>query len=195
MDSGRLIIIGGVAHSGTTILAYVLRQHPSIRCIANGNEAWILENDYLPNERGDLIEKELGRYPHKRLLMKRPWNFVWHSDWMRTEISNAYFLYCSRDFEGISASWSKPTSLVDDRFRNGGVEVQKQHYDFCTERSESFGKTMQNFMKIDHKEFVNNPKTMIQNINAWLGLPNFDYNVSQVSFEKNIKDILYARIR
>lgn len=52
----RLIIEVGLAHSGTTILTHVLRQHPEVVFVVNGSEAWILENTWLPLEQAEPIQ-------------------------------------------------------------------------------------------------------------------------------------------
>lgn len=41
---------------------------------------------------------------------------------MVREIPNAKFIYIYRDFNDIAASWSKPTSLVNDELRNTSIE-------------------------------------------------------------------------
>ena len=192
-DNERLIIVLGMAHSGTTILTYLLRQHPEIYIVANGNEAWILENSWLPNELAEPIQGVLRRFPQKRILLKRPWNCVWHGEWMAREMPHARFIYCDRDFEAIAASWSKPTSFVDDRLRNGGLEHQRAHYEFCHERAETFAQSVPFFHRVDHSDFVRSPKETMARLAAWTGLPPFDYDVCEVGLRADIKRRLWPR--
>jgi hypothetical protein len=188
----RLIVVVGMAHSGTTILTHVLRQHPEIGLAVNGSEAWILENTWLPLEQADPIQELLTNHTYKRVLLKRPWNSVWHGDWMKQEMPNAKFIYCYRDFEEIAKSWSKPTSFVDERLRNGGVEFQRSFYDMCVEASEAFGRTVPFYRKVYHPGFVENPKAMMAMIATWAGLTHFNFDVSQVGHNKDIKKVLSA---
>lgn len=127
----RLIIVVGMAHSGTTILTYLLRQHPDAVCCTDGTEAWVLENTWLPFERQAPIQDLLARFPHKRVLLKRPWNVAKHRQWMENEMPSAKYLYCFRGFEDISKSWSKPKSFVDPRLRAGDQSYQRETYDMC----------------------------------------------------------------
>lgn len=186
----RLIVVVGMAHSGTTILTHVLRQHPDVTLAANGNEAWILENTWLPLEQADPIRQLLIDHPTRTIMLKRPWNCVWHSEWMAREMPNAKFIYCCRNFEEISKSWVKPTSLIDERLRNGGIEYQWDFYHFCFEKAEAFSKMVPFFKKVYHTDFVENPKVVIGMLAIWLGLTPFKFDVSQVGRGKDIKAIL-----
>jgi hypothetical protein len=175
----RLIIVLGMAHSGTTILTYVLRQHPHLLCCVDGDEAWILENTWLPLEQSASIERTLTNRPTKRILLKRPWSCVNHGEWMAREMPNAKYIYCYRDFEDISASWSRPNSFVEVALQNGGVEYQREHYRMCLERAESFARGVPFFKKVDHRHFVENPSIVITDIAAWAGLEPFRFDVRQ----------------
>jgi hypothetical protein len=187
----RLIVVFGMAHSGTTILTYVLNKHPETMLAVDGEKSWILENTWLPLEQGEPIQGFLATYPNKRLLLKRPWNEVWHGDWMRREMPNAKFIYCYRDFDEITKSWSKPTSFVNDMLRSGGIEYQRGYYQFCLEKAEAFARAVPFFYKLHHPRFVEDPKRVMAEISAWAGLAPFKFDVSQVSCDKNIKDVLY----
>jgi hypothetical protein len=186
----RLIIVLGMAHSGTTILTYILQKHPDVVCCTNGSEAWILENTWLPSEQADPIQQLLDKFPTKRVMLKRPWNEVWHGEWMKREMPNAKFIYCYRNFADISASWCKSNSMIDDSLRNGGVDHQKQFYEMCWQRGSEFGSTVSNFWQHYHQHFVENPKKVIAETAAWLGLSPYRFDVSLVSKHLNIKDVL-----
>ncbi len=189
----RLIVVLGMAHSGTTILSYVLRQHPEVVCCTDGTEAWILENSWLPLEQAEPIERLLTRFATRRVLLKRPWNEVWHGDWMKREMPNASFIYCYRSFADTAASWCKPTSFVEDQLRFGGVEYQRNFYEMCWQRAQSFGSGVPCFRKHYHADFVADPAKVIAVAAAWLGLAPFKFNVGEVSSDKDIKSLLWAR--
>jgi len=176
-----------MAHSGTTILTYVLKQHPDLILGVGGSETWIFENTWLPREQAEPIQELLAKYPDKRLLLKRPWNEVWHADWMKREMPNARFIYCYRDIDEITMSWSKTTSLVEAKLRNGGIDYQHQFYKMCWEKAETFGRVVPFFLKVYHPRFVENPQLVMADITAWAGLQQLEFDVSEVSYKSNIK--------
>lgn len=186
----RLIIVVGMAHSGTTILAYLLQQHPDVVCCTDGTEAWILENTWLPLEQAEPIQQLLAKFPDKRLLLKRPWNGVYHGDWMQREMPNARYLYCLRNFEEISKSWLKPNSFVDSRLRDGGPKYQREFYDMCFKEASAFGSRVSHFRPMPHEHLLNNPKRVMAMTTMWLGLSPWRFDVSKVSRTTNIKDFL-----
>lgn len=186
----RLIIVLGMAHSGTTILTHVLRQHPDITLFVDGSEAWIYENTYLPLEQSEPIQQLLTDYPNRRIILKRPWNEVWHGDWMAQEMPNAKFIYCYRSFEETAKSWSKPTSFVADQLRSGGIDYQRSFYHFCIEKAEAFSRKVPFYKKVFHPDFVERPAHTIAMLAQWFGLSPFKFDVSQVGHDKDIKRLL-----
>lgn len=70
----RLIVVMGMARSGTTIFTYVLCRHPQIALFRDGTEAWLLENDCLPRWRTDRIGRVTCLFPEADyVVLKRPW--------------------------------------------------------------------------------------------------------------------------
>ena len=186
----RLIVVLGMAHSGTTILTYVLKRHPDVMIAAEGTEAWIFENTWLPAEQGGPIQDLLTRRPTKRLLLKRPWCEVWNGEWMAREMPGARFVYCHRDFDEIAKSWSKPESLVDDALRNGGVDYQRDYYRTCWDKAEAFGRSVPFFRRFNHADFAARPGPVMADLAAWLGLAPFAFDVSKVGNGNDIKAII-----
>lgn len=193
ISNERLIVVLGMAHSGTTILTYILKQHPNIFCGTNGMESWIFENDWLPRENPVPIQELINKYPTKRILIKRPWNCVKHGKWMQDEMPNAKYLYCLRPFEEISVSWSKPTSFIDISLRNSSLEDKKTYYNMCYEKGIEFGLRVQFFKVINNLDFIKNPEQVISDLSNWLELTPFKFNLSQVSSTKNIKQFLLTK--
>jgi hypothetical protein len=193
----RLIIILGMAHSGTTILTYVLKQHPNIVCCINGNEELNLENDYLVTEETQNIQDLLLRFPDHRIMLKRPWTEVWHANWLRREMPNAKFIYCYRGFEDIAESWSKPTSMVSSDLRDGSIEFKKEYYDYCFECARVFSETVPNFHWHYYPTFVmESPARVAIRLIDWLNLKRVRFDTSMVGKSVNIKDvILKERVR
>lgn len=189
-DNDRLIIILGMAHSGTTILSYLLNQHPSIVTAKNGSEEWIFENSWLPNREKEPIEEILSNNPGKRVLLKRPWTEVYHSDWQLEEMPYSKYIYSWRDIEKTSESWSKPDSLVSQELRESCFEHHRAVYSRCWEAARKFREHAKFFKSLYHPNLLNNPNEEMKKINNWLGLENFEYDVSKVSKEINIKRVL-----
>jgi hypothetical protein len=189
----RLIVVVGMAHSGTTILSYVLSQHPDVLPCVNGHQAWIFENTWLPEEKSEPIQALLNSHPGKRLLLKRPWNCVWHGPWMAREMPDAKFLYCMRSFDELASSWSKPTSFVEDALKQGTREFQKEKYDMYYERAMGFRRMVKNFHTVYHRRLLAAPKREITDIANWLGLPAYTFELRAVSGspDKNIKRLLH----
>jgi hypothetical protein len=184
----RLIIVLGMAHSGTTILAYVLKMHPDIECHINGPEAWLLENEWLKNKDAEPIQEILNN-SDKRILLKRPWMEVWNGQWMREEMPDAKFIYCHRDFDAVSVSWTKPTSQIGDDLRYGGIEHQREFYDFCFNKGNEFGNQVNNFYWHRHEHFATMPKIVIHKVAKWLELRRWVFDTTMVG-KSNVKDIL-----
>jgi hypothetical protein len=187
----RLIIVLGMAHSGTTILAYVLKQHPQVLCFTDGTEAWLLENTLLLCAQTGSIQQLLNQYPNQRILLKRPWSCIRHADWLEREMPNARYLYCVRPFEEIAQSWAKPTSFIDDHLRHSGIPHQRNFYRHCLERAMTLGTRVPYFRTVHHPDLVADPTRIMAETATWLKLSPWDFDVSEVSATKNIKDKLY----
>lgn len=187
----RLIIVLGMAHSGTTILTYVLNQHPGVSCCINGNEHAIMENDYLLVEDTVSIQALLNNEPQNRILLKRPWTEVWHAEWLKREMPNARYVYCYRNFEDISTSWSKPGSMVSSDLRDSGLEHQREFYDYCWKQAVDFSESVPYFYWHYHPTFImENPLKVVSILGNWLGLSRWYYDTSMVNKCINIKDII-----
>ena len=179
MLSERLIIVIGMAHSGTTVLTHVLRQHPDIVLGSNGDMAWLLECDYLPDEDTKGIAELLDANPGKRLLLKRPWVETSHGDWMARELPEARYLYCVRPFDEIQASWKKKGSFVDSRLR-WCESHQRNTYTSALQKAEDFSKRVAHFRYHSHTIFLADPNRVSSETADWLGLPPFQFDVSEV---------------
>jgi hypothetical protein len=188
-DNKRLLIITGLPHSGTTILTYILKQHPDILCYTDGNEGWILENDLLFSENSEEIEKILERNSDKIVLLKRPLVEVKKSNWMKNEMPNAKYIYCYKTFEDINLSWTKPTSFVP-KLKDASEIERKIFYTDSWNAAMQFGENLQYFKKIFYNNFLKNPNSIINDLINWINLIAYDFDYSEVSSSKNIKNII-----
>ena len=189
----RLIIVVGMAHSSTTIMTYLLKQHPDVYCHSIGTESWLFESDFLSNVKSDSIQNLLDNNLDKRVLLKKPWNTSHHGEWMQREMPDARYLYCLRPFEDITISWSKSDSFMPDELRYCGRDCQKMFYEICLSKDLAFGESVSNFRISHYSDFVSNPIHTMNSIGDWLGLSEFKWDVSDVGVKKNIKASLQKK--
>lgn len=185
-DNERLIIVLGMAHSGTTIISYILRQHPNVAVATDGNESWILENTSLPREDNSTIQRLLDTHPQKYVLMKRPWNCVYHTDWMSREMPNAKYIYCQKTFSEINKSWSKRFSFIEDKLKNSSVEEKCKFYNMCLAKGTELSEKVSYFYKVHYSDFAQNAESIIKDIANWIGLKSFTFDMSKAN-NNNIK--------
>jgi hypothetical protein len=179
-----LAVILGPAHSGTSILAYVLRQHPDIYLACDGNEAWLLENDLLPNKDVGGIKALLDQ--HENVLLKRPWT-EFEADWLLDAFPDVRLIYCQRAEPDLFASWMKPDSLVDCSMRHSATK-RRQVYQQSRAMAGVLEQKTFNVRRHDHDAFLAQPST-VKETAAWLGLRPFDFDTSIVG-TTNIKERL-----
>ena len=184
----RLVIISGMAHSGTTILAYLLAQHPDLFLVVDGWQAPLLESDLLIQQNAYAIQWLLNANPRKRILLKRPW-YVRAGIFLLWELPQAKYLYCVRDFPAIATSWRKPTSLVTESLRNRSEQYQQAFYRMSMSRALDFGKKAPHFRQVAHADLLADPGSVISDIADWLGLAPFQFDTSAVGHD-DIKEII-----
>lgn len=187
----RLIVVLGMAHSGTTILTHTLANHPDVTLATNGGEAWLLENDWLPNEDSPPLVQWLETNTGRRLLLKRPWNECLHAEWMSRTMPDARFIYCRREFSEIRKSWSKPTSFVESSLRN--PTEQFAAYSDALVKAQRFADTVKHFFTVDHERLLANPARELARLTRWLDLPKFEFDVSAIG-TSNLKHQLIPDI-
>ncbi len=186
----RAIIVLGMAHSGTTILTYLLQQHPDVVCVADGSEAWLLENTWLPHAKTETLQNSLNKHQNKRLILKRPWVERHQGDWLKTELPNAYYIYSQRPLQNIKESWQNPhTSKVKNELKFGTDEFVDNFYHTSLKMSQDFSQGIQNFFWHQHANLLIQPENTINTIINWLGLPPHQIDTSLVN-TKNIKTLL-----
>jgi hypothetical protein len=181
----KLIIICGMAHSGTTIVAHVIRQHPDFVLFNNGSMAFILENDFLLNANAQKIESLTQK--ENRVILKRPWIENNHTDWLIENMPNSYYLYCLKDKNSIIKSWSAHNSYVNPKFRKSSHDEKSNSYDTCYSNAMKLKDKVKNFMTIENEKLIANPIEMFNEINIFLNAKQFNYNLSDVSSTKSIK--------
>jgi len=105
----RLIIVCGMAHSGTTEMARVLGSAPGWSNYVSGTEDHLLECDELLHRDAFALRRALGCMDTHGVVVKRPWLEIdWA--WCVREFPDAVFLVMLRSFPDLWASWNKPNS-------------------------------------------------------------------------------------
>jgi hypothetical protein len=176
--SSNLIIIDGVASSGTTILTYLLSKHPDVVLVKNGTCTRILENDWLLNRDHEKIDAAFaGLGPGKKLLLKRPWSIYRFTGWLLEHYPEAYYVYSTRREEDVIRSWQKPESLVGDNWGRlrSDAEYARGVLNEAHDRAEAFRRVAQQFTVVSHENLIYAPVPMLKDLTDWLGLAPFRY--------------------
>jgi len=189
METG-LVIICGMAHSGTTIVAHILRQHPDFNLITNGLEKNLLENNFLLCNDIDKI-KSLITQPY-RTILKRPWVEARHTDWLIKNLPNAYYLYCLKSKDKIFESWSAENSNVNKFIRKYSKIEKNKLYDESLQSAMKLKENVKNFMIVENDELIINPHKVFRRINKFLNARDFTFDVSDVSATISIKSKLLS---
>ncbi len=190
-ENQNLVIICGMAHSGTTVIAHVLRQHPELTLFKNGSMSYILENDYLLEADERSIEKLLEG--GDRVILKRPWVEYHQTDWLIHNFPDAYYLYCIKEKERTIKSWSRPNSYVSDEFRSRSYEQLSEVFDHCYEIAMRIKDNVNHFYTLDNEEVIKNPESIFPSLNQFLNLGEFEYDLSDISSSKPIKNLFVPK--
>jgi len=182
-----IIFLSGMAHSGTTILTHLLRQHPSICHQVDGKSVMFYESDLIFDSKSlrNLASKNLG----KKILVKKPWVFADDPNYFIDLFPDAYFICCLKSFEEASKSWSKPYSQVAFDFRYNNV-AQKEKYDLFMESVYVMKNSLNKFNIFHYDKFIDNPSYAMKELTEFLEIDNFNYDLSDVGNDKNIKVII-----
>lgn len=186
--SDRLVIVLGMAHSGTTILTHLLRQHPSLHLCANGGNAWLLENDWLLAKDQCSILNALKQ--HERVLLKRPWTEYRALDWLIETFPNAWYIYCYKDCEDIIQSWSRTDTNCEADLRDAPMAEKRAFYEHCRRCAITLWENVAHFRVVHHPYLARHPADCMVELRNWLGLSAFIFDVSAVVSGVDIKKVL-----
>jgi hypothetical protein len=182
-----IIFLSGMAHSGTTILTHLLRQHPSVYHQIDGKSVMFYESDLIFDSKSlnELVLNNFG----KKVLVKKPWVFGVNPNYFIDLFPDAYFICCLKSFEEASKSWSKPYSQVAFDFRYNNV-AQKEKYDLFMESVYVMKNSLNKFKIVYYDEFIGNSLDIMKELTEFLEIDNFNYDLSDVGNDKNIKVII-----
>jgi hypothetical protein len=170
IGNDRLIVVFGMAHSGTTIFTKTLLQCPEILCLRNGPQRWIYENTYLRKEKTRLIEKFLAENPTKLILLKSPWAEK-KIEFFKENMPFSYYFCMVKGFKAIQRSWQKKTSFVATGLRKNKAR-QKKQYDEYHHYAYNFPKLTgcKRYCKILYPRMLENPEATFRRVNRFLGI-------------------------
>lgn len=163
-DNHRVIIVFGMARSGTTVFTHVLSQHPHIHLFHN---VYNYENDMIFNKKIEDMESVVSQFPSRRVIFKRPWSESM-TDFFVENMPDAHYLAMSKPFEMINKSWQKSTwtkGLWGD-----DDEVRRNKYDKHKSLLEEFPLKLK---IIDYTKFVSQPDVVMSEVVDYLGLLNY----------------------
>ena len=146
----------GMAHSGTTIVAHILRQNPKLNLHVSGHMTHILECDFLRHADTDAIKKLL--ISNKRILLKKPWVECDHKDWLIENMPDAYYIYCTRDKEKLINRWGKADSFVLPSFRKTSKQEKENRYDECFVNATELQNKLKRFIIVENDILLQDPK-------------------------------------
>ena len=113
----RLIVITGMARSGTSVTAAFVGSHPDVRAVIGGGCWDVVETDLIRPELGEpdwesIDEVLRDNYPH-RVLLKQPWMMT-KKTFLRA-IRPAKVLVCLRDRRNQIGGWQNSRDRAGDR--------------------------------------------------------------------------------
>jgi len=161
----HIIVIFGMARSGTTVFTHVLGQHHKI-CIFHNVHNY--ENSFVFERRHQRIEKIVSK-SDKRVIFKRPWSESMVGFYLE-HMPDAYYIAMLKPFEMINESWKKSTWT--DNLWGMTDEERRARFDLHTEYLDHYrGKVK--LKTVDYTRFVAKPDETIGEVCDFLGLLNY----------------------
>lgn len=113
----RLIVVTGMARSGTSVTAAYVGSHPDVRLVIGGGCWQVAETDLIRPEKGEpdwetIDELLRENYPH-RVLLKQPWLMTRFT--FQRAIRPAKIIVCLRSRRSQIGGWQSSRDRVSDR--------------------------------------------------------------------------------
>lgn len=183
--SDRVIVVTGLVHSGTTIVAYLLGQHPEVKLLTSGAYKWMLETTAVGGS-GSEIEDAL-RATNRRVMVKVVWPEL-DLRWLRANLAGCSVLYCRKPFDAMARSWRKPTSLA--QMEHLTDEEMQDVYNRANCDAALLEQHTGRFIVVDHPSILTDAQGTVANICNLLGVASYTFDCSRVSCTESIKDSL-----
>jgi len=188
-SSGRVLIVTGMVHSGTTIVASLLAQHPQVSALTSGRWAWLYETLALCGahpEETQRLERTLEA-TEGRVLLKAVWPEITPA-WIVEHLPEARVVYCQKPFAQMRASWRKRTSLAG--MEDWSEAALRRVYAQGMAEADAFARRCVHFTRFENAALVKAPQAALAALMSALGLGEVALDVSLVSADKNIREIL-----
>lgn len=138
----RLIVVCGMARTGTSALAAYLASHPDLRLVVGGPLWHRLESDYVrstPN--WEFIDGVLDEFFPCKIVIKQPWLEKNYAFFERAKAAKV--IVCLREMETLFSSWStSPYVGIDCKERPLAVNLRFL-MDFMMLKTEAGRKVME----------------------------------------------------
>jgi|694.fasta_scaffold24480_2 hypothetical protein len=190
-NNQNIIMVCGMAHSGTTLLTHFIRQNPDTYNYVNGISSWVYETQLIIQKSAKKISGIINSNPNKKILMKSPWSEVEYSDWLIENMPDACYVCCLKNFDDIKTSWSNIAAQVNDELKFSNDDFKKQKYDFCISQMNKFKNCVKKFIIINYKDLINNPSDIMDKIENLSDIKPYKYDFSIIGQNKSIKEIIW----
>lgn len=160
----RLVVICGMARTGTSALASYVGSHPDIKPVVGGGLWHRLESDYLRRAPDwDFVNSVLDEFFPKKVLFKQPW--LENNEEFFDRAAEAKVIVCTRERETLFNSWMSTENVGSDcktrpmepylqgmiqflrRTSKGAMEVRKE----CM--SPNLAASLGRFLEVDPRGF------------------------------------------
>ena len=123
---GRLIVVCGMARTGTSATASFISTHPSVKMVVGGGLWYVAETDIMKGDEVSWgsIDYLLRKYPLHRILIKQPW--IESNAGFFEKAEGASVVICKRDLENLLYSWVK-TDMVGRECKHHPVKVYDRY--------------------------------------------------------------------
>jgi hypothetical protein len=163
-DNHRVIIVFGMARSGTTVFTHVLGQHHKLHLFHN---VYNYENDMIFNKKIEEMESVVSQFPSCQVVFKRPWSESM-TDFFVEHMPDAHYLAMIKPFDMINKSWQK--SHWTQGLWGDDDQVRRNKYDKHKSLLEEFPLKLK---IIDYTKFVSQPDEVMAEVAGFLGLLNY----------------------
>ena len=163
-DNHRIIIVFGMARSGTTVFTHVLNQHYKVHLFHN---VYNYENDMIFNQKVDAMESVVAQFPSRRVVFKRPWSESM-TDFFVEHMPDACYIAMLKPFDMINKSWQK--SIWTKGLWGDDEKIRRDKYDEHLALLEEFPLKLK---IIDYTKFVSQPDEAMAEVAEFLGLLNY----------------------
>ena len=163
-DNHRVIIVFGMARSGTTVFTHVLGQHYKLHLFHN---VYNYENDMIFNKKIENMESVVAQFPSRRVVFKRPWSESM-TDFFVEHMPDACYLAMLKPFEMINKSWQK--SQWTKGLWGDDDQIRRDKYDKHKALLQEFPLKLK---IVDYTKFVSQPDIVMSEVAEFLGILNY----------------------